>query len=299
MSKCPESLWWKLALWFVWMYHEYLGARSTKLTVSLPVLRSDRLHDLWGLTVLFIFKLILRCYDGGTAPLMKVICKSPKSWHEQNRHSRHEYFMFMMTSSNGNVIRVTSPLCGKFTVTGEFPAQRPVTQSFDVFFDLSLIKRLGKQPWGRWFETPSRSLWRHFNAILFEYMSSPFSCLCMLMLTSNSSGNMQKHGYLGCFHAVSTSENIPWVWVIGKNIGHSITGNLLDLNMLITLFTHYSCNEWIAVADKASIVNVEPKAIINKYVLEFFIVTSWWARWRLKSRVSRLFAQPFVQAQIK
>ena len=46
-------------------------------------------------------------------------------------------------------------------VTGEFPSQRPVTQSFDVLFDLHLIKRLGKQCWGWWFETPSRSLWRH------------------------------------------------------------------------------------------------------------------------------------------
>ena len=28
-------------------------------------------------------------------------------------------------------------------------------------------------------------------------------------------------------------------------------------------------------------------------------VTSWWARWRLKSPASRLFIQPFIQAQIK
>ena len=27
----------------------------------------------------------------------------------------------------------------------------------------ALNKRLNKQPWGRWFETPSRSLWRHCN----------------------------------------------------------------------------------------------------------------------------------------
>ena len=40
------------------------------------------------------------------------------------------------------------------------PLQRPVTQSFDVFFDLRLNKRLSKQSWGWWFETPSRSLWR-------------------------------------------------------------------------------------------------------------------------------------------
>ena len=31
------------------------------------------------------------------------------------------------------------------SVTGEFPSQRPVTQSFDVFFDLHLNKRLSKQ----------------------------------------------------------------------------------------------------------------------------------------------------------
>ena len=32
-------------------------------------------------------------------------------------------------------------------VPDEFPTQRPVTQSFDVFFDLRLNKRLSKQPW--------------------------------------------------------------------------------------------------------------------------------------------------------
>ena len=70
----------------------------------------------------------------------------------------------MMTSSNGNIFRVTGPLCGEFTGPGEFPTQRPVTRSFDVFFDLRLNKRLSKQPWGWWFETPSWSLWRHRNA---------------------------------------------------------------------------------------------------------------------------------------
>ena len=51
-------------------------------------------------------------------------------------------------------------------VTGEFPAQRPVTHSFNVFFDLRLNKRLNKQSWGWWFETPSRPLWRHCNWML-------------------------------------------------------------------------------------------------------------------------------------
>ena len=69
----------------------------------------------------------------------------------------------MMTSSNGNIFRVTGPLCGEFTGPGEFHTQRPVTRSFDVFFDLRLYKRLSKQPWGWWFETLSWSLWRHCN----------------------------------------------------------------------------------------------------------------------------------------
>ena len=52
---------------------------------------------------------------------------------------------------------------GNSPVPGEFPAQRPVTRSFGVFFDLRLNKRLSKQSWGWWFETLSRPLWRHCN----------------------------------------------------------------------------------------------------------------------------------------
>ena len=47
----------------------------------------------------------------------------------------------MMTSSNGYLFRDTGPLCGEFTGPGEFPAQRPMTRSFDVFFDLRLNNR--------------------------------------------------------------------------------------------------------------------------------------------------------------
>ena len=52
---------------------------------------------------------------------------------------------------------------GNSPVSGEFPAQRPVTRSFDVFFDLHLIKLLSKHSRGWWFETLSRPLWRHCN----------------------------------------------------------------------------------------------------------------------------------------
>ena len=69
-----------------------------------------------------------------------------------------------MTSSNGNIFRVTGPLCGEFTGHRWIPrTQRSVTRSFHVFFDLRLNKRLSKRLWGWWSETPSRSLWRHCN----------------------------------------------------------------------------------------------------------------------------------------
>ena len=80
--------------------------------------------------------------------------------------------VFMMMSSNGNMLRVTgfcvgnSPVTARNSpVTGEFPSHRPVTRSFDVFFDLRLNKRLSKQSWRRWFEMPSHSLWRHCNVV--------------------------------------------------------------------------------------------------------------------------------------
>ena len=67
------------------------------------------------------------------------------------RNRKHQSIMLALCAGN-------SP-----PATGEFPAQRSVTRSFDVFFDLRLNKRLSKQSRGWWFETPSRSSWRHCN----------------------------------------------------------------------------------------------------------------------------------------
>ena len=54
---------------------------------------------------------------------------------------------------------------GNSAVLGEFPVQKPVMRSFDVFFDLRLNKRLSKQSWGWWFETLPRPLWRQSNGL--------------------------------------------------------------------------------------------------------------------------------------
>ena len=85
----------------------------------------------------------------------------------------------MMTSSNGNIFRVTGHLCGEFT--GEFPAQRPVTRGFDVFFDPRLNKRLSKQSWGWWFETSSRTLWLYVT--LMTWICHVFVSHCFWLYT--------------------------------------------------------------------------------------------------------------------
>ena len=81
-------------------------------------------------------------------------------------------------------------LCaGNLPVTGEFPAQRPVTRSFDVFFNLRLNKRLNKQSWGWWFETPSRSLWRYCNDD--NLWCSPFSAMGVTGAVQNQFAGME------------------------------------------------------------------------------------------------------------
>ena len=63
---------------------------------------------------------------------------------------------------------------GNSMVTGEFPSQRPVTQSFDVFFDQRLNKRLSKPSRHRWFEMSPRSLWRHCTVGPYLLIGGPF-----------------------------------------------------------------------------------------------------------------------------
>ena len=77
-----------------------------------------------------------------------------------------------MTSSNGNIFRITGHLCGEFTGPRWIPHTKTSDAEFDVVFDLRLNKRLSKQSWGWWFETLSRSLWRHRNVT-----PTPIYCL--------------------------------------------------------------------------------------------------------------------------
>ena len=69
----------------------------------------------------------------------------------------------MMTSSNGDIFRVASPLCGQFTGHRWIFLTKARDAKLWCFLWSRLNKRLSKQPNRQWFERPLRSLWRHYN----------------------------------------------------------------------------------------------------------------------------------------
>ena len=71
----------------------------------------------------------------------------------------------MMTSSNGNIFRVTGHLCGEFTGVRWIPRTKASDAELWCFLWSASNKRFCKQSWGWWFETPSLPLWRHRNAV--------------------------------------------------------------------------------------------------------------------------------------
>ena len=84
--------------------------------------------------------------------------------------------------------------------------RRPVTRSFDVFFDIRLNKQLSKQPWVWWFETSSWSWWRHCHVTCVAQC-----CFCDLTVIIKSC----QHGY--CWwpdaYVVLEHQQLPqWLW---------------------------------------------------------------------------------------
>ena len=68
-------------------------------------------------------------------------------------------------SSNGHIFHVTGPLFVEFTGHQWIPLTKASDAELCCFLCSALNKRLSKQSWGWWFETPSRSLWRQRNKI--------------------------------------------------------------------------------------------------------------------------------------
>ena len=82
----------------------------------------------------------------------------------------------MITSSNGNIPALLAICAGNSPVFDEFPSQRPVTRSFEVFCYLCNNRRLSKQSGRRRVESPTRSLWRHYNESEWRVVMSLITC---------------------------------------------------------------------------------------------------------------------------
>ena len=91
--------------------------------------------------------------------VMTEIHRALWSWSHETHHHNGSWWRHQMETFSA----LLAICAGNSPVPGELPAQRPVTRSFDAFFDLRPNKRLSKHSRGWWFETPSRPLWRHCN----------------------------------------------------------------------------------------------------------------------------------------
>ena len=103
---------------------------------------------------------------------------------------------------------------GNSPVTGEFPAQRPVTRSFDLFFDRRLNERFSKHSWGWWFETLSRPLWRHCNGLCFAVICWGLD----MTVPSYSSGSA----------FIKPDQRNPW---IKDQLGNALLSTILHLQL--------------------------------------------------------------------
>ena len=141
---------------------------------------------------------------------------------------------------------------GNSPVPGEFPAQRPVRRSFDVFFNLRLNKQLSKQSWGWWFEMLSHPLWRHCNAqtlsVTHEHERGQrrYWTLCHLGIAlswmpqnfTNEKTTLVQEMAL-CHQATSHFLSQGWCRFMSP---YGITGQQLEYVTLMPLFSH--CHDW-------------------------------------------------------
>ena len=110
----------------------------------------------------------------GLYPILTVIRIDPVCEYRSFRQGLRYYYDYRSynTVIHDDVIKWKHFPRHWIFVHGEFPTQRPVTRSFDVFFDQRLNKRLSKQWWGWWLEKLSRPLWRHRNVMTIVQLKS-------------------------------------------------------------------------------------------------------------------------------
>ena len=95
--------------------------------------------------------------------IIKSSCASIRRFSNTGAISLFYKLTSKMTSSNGNIFRVTGPLWVESIGHRWISIKRRVTRSFDVFCDLCLNNRMSKQSRNRLLQSLLRSFWCHCN----------------------------------------------------------------------------------------------------------------------------------------
>ena len=175
-----------------------------------------------------------------------------------------------------------------------------MTRSFDVFFDLRLNKRLSKQPWGWWFETPAWSLWRHRNEmrtlctpktewttdisskmrnILLLGLEATWNCenRCLKIVTKEPSFAKLPNREKCIFY--NERQILTW---FGKFLHYSFEPRNLRTVISYTEKTVFVYLHWVRISlDKSILIVCQfypyiPYSYMNMFVFREIIITNWY-----------------------
>ena len=137
---------------------------------------------------------------------------------------------------------------GNSPVSGEFPAQRPLTRGFGVSFDQRPNKWLCQQSWGWRFETHSHPLWHHSNVLAWcrtdnkpllepvmgkfcdtHHVTRPNSVIVCTVITGSS---LNTDVYCSCDIEIYYTENYTILIFVAKRHYH------LPLSTHVNTFSH-------------------------------------------------------------
>ena len=154
-----------------------------------------------------------------------------------------------MTSSNGNIFRVTGHLCGEFTGPRWIPHAKASDAELWCFL-WSAAERLSKQWWCWWFETPSGPLWCHCNVwgkslhvIMSWYLHGYMFDICI-------HGSHHHHSLNGCIIYLYTCmylKSEPPFWEEFSFIRHTVFlfhDNYMWILSLAFLLTYMDFTRW-------------------------------------------------------
>ena len=114
---------------------------------------------------------------------------------------------------------------------------------------------------------PRHFLWRFISLWTYIHIYNLTVFMFMYVNVDPSSGNIQKHGYLECFHAASARGNISGVWVIDDQ-HHYLHTSIhvsfgIDILLIMSQLIYAALCNWTNPTGYAQCLNVRENGIQN------------------------------------